>query len=76
MKTHEELAIWKKVNATTTVDELVETLRGIGPVAISGGRGSFDMSDRVRYVVNGASINMLTRNYGIRQQYIYLSDKP
>lgn len=69
-----ELEKWKTINSTETVDELHKVLEDMGPVEISGGRGPYDMAERLRGVESGEYMfNMLTRNYGIRQQYIYLT---
>lgn len=70
----QELNIWKTINATRSVQGLIEALVEIGPVEISGGRGAYDMAVRVKQVHDErGSINLLTRNFGIRQQYIYLT---
>jgi hypothetical protein len=72
----EELVAWRSVNATRSVDELMVVLQELGPVPISGGRGDYNMAERLQNVLDGAPINQLTRNYGIRQQYIYLAPSP
>lgn len=70
----EELNIWKTINACATVQGLIDTLKDIGPVEISGGRGAYDMADRVRQVwEDEGPLNLITRNYGIRQQYVFLT---
>lgn len=69
-----ELEKWQMVNHAGSIEKLMSVLKAIGPVEISGGRGAYDMEERLRAVINGeATVNALTRNYGIRQQYIYLT---
>lgn len=75
MDAEQELARWKTINATRSVNELVAALEEMGTIEISGGRGAYDMAERVRGVDRGELFpNALTRNYGIRHQYLYLTD--
>lgn len=71
----QELSIWKTINSTRSVAGLIQACEAIGAVEISGGRGVYDMAERIKQVRGGDSINLLTRNYGIRQQYVYLTEK-
>lgn len=68
-----ELEKWKLVNSCQSQADLRAALETIGNVEISGGRGAYDMVERLDKVMNGSgALNLLTRNYGIRQQYAYL----
>jgi hypothetical protein len=72
MSASDELEIWQRINRTTSVKRLIDELEDIGPIEISGDRGAYDMASRVKRVAGGEPDNLLTRNYGIRQQYLYL----
>ncbi len=75
MSAEQELSRWKTINATRSINGLIEALKTMGPIEISGDRGAYDMAERVRQVHEEyAAVNMLTRNYGIRQQYIFLRE--
>lgn len=74
-----ELALWQRVNSTETLDELKSAILACANEngIIQGKARPFDanrMVGRVDDVAAGTQpINTLTRNYGIRQQFMYLS---
>jgi hypothetical protein len=72
-----ELEKYELVNKCETVEELANAILKVsGGIEIKGRQQNFDaekMSKRVDQVINGNLIpNVLTRQYGIRQQALYL----
>lgn len=75
----EELDKWKTINGAESVPELVRAIRAISegnPIASNRQDRTFDVE---RQVQNAAGVirgvlpaRALTRNYGIRQQALYL----
>ena len=72
-----ELEKYEIVNKCETVEELADAILKVsGGIVIEGRQTSFDaekMSKRVSQVINEDLIpNCLTRQYGIRQQALYI----
>lgn len=73
-----EIEKWEVINRTTTFEELKDAILLIADEDgyIRGRQSLFDkdnMRNRVDLVLNGEPFNLLTRSYGIRQQFIYLN---
>lgn len=69
-----ELQKWVLINRAGTIDELKWTIDLIGDITISNGNiwSSKKMNDNIDKIIRGYDWNLVTRNYGIRQQLIYL----
>ena len=70
-----EVEKWEAISNAGSIEKLRDAVRMIGPVIeVSGGRGGYDMHYRLNKVIEGDyDYHSLTRNYNIRQQYLYLS---
>ena len=78
MELEKELSIWIKVNSCETAEELSEVILSLADEdgAIQGRDRKFPadrMAEAVSEVVKGNLMpNVLTREYGIRQQALYI----
>lgn len=76
-----DLAIWIRVNASQTLEELAEVIESAADEEgmIQGRREKFSaqkMANLCRSLQEGDTLyTTLTRNYGIRQQAIYIMNK-
>jgi hypothetical protein len=71
-----ELEKWKSINACETQLELIKTLGTIFGKRVEGRQREFDVAkmsyDLAYFFTGDYPSTVLTRNYGIRQQAIYL----
>ena len=69
----EELEKWQLVNSCENYHELTEAIRAISPVEYSSGRmiDAESMFVRLKLAKSG-SVNLITRNYGLRAKVMYL----
>lgn len=78
MELEKEISIWTKVNSCETAEELSEVILSLADEdgAIQGRSRKFPadrMAEAVSEVVKGNLMpNVLTREYGIRQQALYI----
>lgn len=73
----DELKKYKLINKAETVEELKEAIEAISEKGMIKGRRKSYMADEmiamVDFIYNdNYPLNFLTRNYGIRQQMLYL----
>ncbi len=70
-----ELEKYELINSSETIEQLKEAIIKIGDIQISNGNiwSSEKMNLRIDSVINGQPYNMVTRNYGIRKQLLYLN---
>ena len=73
----DELEKYKLINKAETIEELKEAIKAISEKGMNKGRSKSYMSDKmiamVDFIYNdNYPLNFLTRNYGIRQQMLYL----
>lgn len=74
-----ELEIWQSVNSCETAEELAAIIRKIGEAnngIIAGRSRDFNANNMANYVdlviKQGSYPTLLTREYGIRQQALYI----
>ena len=70
-----ELQKYQLINSSSNIEELKNNITTIGDITISNGDiwSSEKMNEGVDLIVKGyMPFNRVTRNYGIRQQLIYL----
>lgn len=83
----DELSIWEKINACKTVDELKQTIVDIWSPSgtIIGRQEPFSVSEMLVYIDwftedwNACNKNyraLPTRKYGIRQQLLFILERP
>jgi len=77
----EELELWKKVNAAETSEQLKEAILFISDFTagtIQGKTQEFNAQKMAEYVKpvikEGWNMTLLTRQYGIRQQALYIRE--
>ncbi len=72
----EELLKWQLINSAETIEDLKKAITSIAEDGIIvGRRKNFTLKNQllaVDAILEGYPFNFLTRNYGIRQQMMYL----
>lgn len=65
---------WRLVNQSKTVEDLKKAVKKIGYIEISSGKvwSSKFMCEQIDRALRGEDLRLLTRNYGIRQQLVYI----
>jgi hypothetical protein len=74
----EELEKWRLINSSTTINELKDAITKIGNIKISNGGEltSKFINNNIDLIHKGnVNFRLVTRNYGIRQQLLYLIHK-